>query len=158
MSDLADWFAGIDSLPLAAPDRPADAAVAVLPATGPDLLALAWCDDSMVEMRGVGGDPSGTLPLLCRGCKGLAQGRCTVLATVPDSGSAALCRRFAPRVGVRVGRCWLWRVQLEGERLVWWCSTPPLGQAEAIRRVRQLYGEAVRSVWPVPGMEEIPGG
>lgn len=165
MSHLADWFAGIDSPPPvpALPARHADNVAVFVGAAGvggpaaADPLALPYCVDSGQELHGAVQDAGGLLPLRCRGCRQLGQGRCEVLAVVPEHDSAALCRRFVPRAGVKVGRCWLYRVTLEGGRLVWWSSTPSTGHAEAVRCVRLLYGDAVKEVMPLPGWVAMPG-
>ncbi len=165
MSHLADWFAGIDKQPPAPvlPARHADNVAVFAGAAGvgvpaaADPLALPYCVDSGQELHGAVQDAGGLLPLRCRGCRQLGQGRCEVLAVVPELDSAALCRRFVPRAGIKVGRCWLYRVTLEGGRLVWWSSTPSTGHAEAVRCVRLLYGDAVKEVMPLPGWVAMPG-
>mgnify|MGYP000844062875 CR=1 FL=1 len=165
MSNLAQWFAGIESQP-PSPDTSPPASrhpepVAVFagaPAIAQaDPLALPWCGDYPQEMQGGQRDAAGRLPMPCLGCTSLQQGRCTVLAGVPGHEEAARCRRFTPLPGVRVGRCWLWRVQLGAGRLVWWGCLPPAPQAAALAWARSQYGEAVQGVYPVPGALSVPG-
>lgn len=155
---LDDWFGSIP------PDdnRHADETVAVFvgeadqPAPDqpePDPLLLGWCEAGQEAVAGLLPARYGT-PARCRACRLLQADRCP--QGVPDAGMAAYCRDFVVREGVRVGRCWLWQVVLQGGRLVFYSSLPPSSQAEALQAMRRQYGEAVQAVLPLPGYAALP--
>ncbi|WP_156877007.1 hypothetical protein [Paludibacterium yongneupense] len=161
MTDLADWFGGISSPPAMNDPPPPTAltrAVGISEGGNPvalsDPLTLAWCADQEGEISGIESASSG--PLLCRGCTSLGEGRCDRLGATPVFEDAAYCARFRPRAGVVVGRCWLWRIELPGNKLVWFMTLPTADQSMAIRWARQHYGDAVQSVYPVPGASALP--
>jgi hypothetical protein len=172
MTDLADWFAGIAPARYESEggtrtgaeqtDRRAETvAVSVsgidpVETPAPDPLALPWCADHGDEISGIALGQSPDLPLLCRGCAGLGRTACDWLAGLPGNDEASYCARFRPCAGVVVGRCWLWRVELPGNKLVWFMTLPPVGQVAAIRWARQHYGDTVQGVYPVPGMRALP--
>ena len=157
MADAAEWFAGIWDQPqtmvVTAP-RASDPV-----ASGPDVsvsdpLLLSWCVDGHAEMAGPALSES-SAPLLCRGCVDLVRLQCARLDQPPKAEDAALCNDFRPRTGVTVGRCWLWRIGLEGGRLVWWMALPEAAQRNAVQWARQAHGDLVTYVMPVPGAKKI---
>lgn len=157
--DLSEWFAGIDTAPPPPPENRRDPSMAVFVGepVSADPLLLDWCEDGREAVAGLVADASGRLTLRCRACRQLQAGSCPVKGGQPDADTAAYCRGFAPRAGLRVGRCWLWRVALADGRLIWWSSTPPASQVEALQVMRRDYGELVQSVLPLPGWQAIPG-
>lgn len=157
---LANWFAGIEDQPAAAapPARHADN-VAVFTGASIEEEAdspLPFSRGSGQELYGAAHDTGARLPLRCRGCRKLRLGQCEALTCAPDDGCAALCRCFVLREGAKFGRCWLYRVTLEGGRLAWLGNTPPINQAEAESRARLQYGAMVQEVAPMPGWVAMP--
>ena len=157
MADAAEWFAGIWDQPPAIVVKAPEASDLV--AGGPDVsvsdpLMLPWCVDGHAGMAGPALGESGA-PLLCRGCADLVRLQCARLGQFPAVEDAALCNDFRPRAGVTVGRCWLWRIGLEGGRLVWWMALPEASQCRAVQWARQAHGDLVTCVRPVPGAKKI---
>lgn len=145
--DLAEWFA---ELP---PDTPTESPSNDIIA---DPLVLPWCQEEGPELAGANLHPSLDLPLLCQGCTSLQKNKCQQIARVPTYEQAARCHAFQPRLGVTVGRCWLWRLTLRDGRLVWWSHLPPADQTTALRLTLQRYGMALVAIQPLPGWQEIP--
>ncbi|BEV73216.1 hypothetical protein THUN1379_26980 [Paludibacterium sp. THUN1379] len=172
MADLAEWFAAIPPARYESDnrtytvaeqtDRRAETVAVSVSGIGqsethaPDPLALPWCADHGDEISGIGMDQSAALPSLCLGCAGLLRTGCDWLAGMPSSDDASYCTRFRPRVGVVVGRCWLWRVELSANKAVWFMALPPVGQSVVIQWARQHYGDVVQGVYPVPGALALP--
>ena len=139
MSDLAHWFAGIDSppaslSPAAHENRHASPVAVVVSADAEvDPLALVYCVEEGQELQGRK-VYAGQLPMRCAACRCLQAGRCIELAGVPGHDEAALCRAFSPAHGVQIGRCWLYRIEFASRRPEWLAHVPAASQAEAISR------------------------
>ncbi|MTD33245.1 hypothetical protein [Paludibacterium denitrificans] len=154
----AKWFEGIESQPSPVCPESRHADTVAVCADGqagvPDSLALPYCGDDVQEL--VGGMTEPSVPMRCRGCLSLQRGHCEELAREPSHDEAARCCCFAPLPGVRVGRCWLHRIEIQGGRLVWLCLLPTASQSRAIGWARRTYGEAVLAVVPIPGAVSLP--
>lgn len=94
------------------------------------------------------------LPLLCRGCRACDGQHCGAYQRPASFDLAGYCQCFKRRIGVELGKVWLWRIDQTDGPTIGIC--PPITPKQVREWAQKNVHSKTKGVYPLPGFKNLP--